>query len=204
MDAKKQIERDAGFAEWLHIDVSDGQFTPHTSWGNPEDLKTLVASGQSLMANVKFEVHLMVANPEATVDAWLRTGVVKRIVVHLEAMTDSVYLLEKCKKYGAEAVLAINPGTEAERLLAHAGDFKYMQVLAVPPGPSGQKFDAKMPEKVRWIRKNIPDAIIEVDGGVNLEAAKIYKEAGADILVSGSFIADSSDPAQSYVDLSLL
>ncbi len=202
-EAKAQIERDAEFSEWLHIDVSDGQFTPHTSWGNPEELKNLVADNKKLQT-VKFEVHLMVTNPEGIVDSWLRTGAVRRIVVHLEAMTDSVYLLEKCRKYGAEAMLALNPGTEAERLLAHAGDFRSFQILAVPPGRSGQEFNPAMVEKVKKLRTLMPNAIIEVDGGVNAERAVRYKEAGADILISGSYIANSSNPAGSFTQLSEL
>lgn len=202
-DAKKQMERDAGFAEWLHIDVSDGQFTPHTSWGNPEEFEKF-AKGNPKFEETKFEVHLMVANPEAVVDAWLRTGLVKRVVIHLEGMTDSVYIEEKCRKYGAEVILAINPGTEVERLMAHTDNYKYFQILAVSPGPSGQAFNPKMVDKVKALRGIAPNAIIEVDGGVNPETAKLYKDAGAELLVSGSYISSSKDPAEAYVDLSLI
>ena len=198
-EAEKKIRQAAEFSDFLHLDVEDGVFLPRHNWGDPDQLvKIHKAIGKP---DLKFEVHLMVSNPEAVVDAWLRTGIVERVIVHLEAMTDSVYLLEKCKKYFSEAMLAVNPGTEAERLTAHKDDFKYLQVLAVQPGPSGQKFNEAMLDKIKLIRKNVPNAIIEVDGGVNLETAKLIKEAGADIVVSDSYIFTSPDPKRAYEEL---
>ncbi len=198
-DAEKKIRQAAEFSDFLHLDVEDGVFLPRHNWGDPDQLvKIHKAIGKP---DLKFEVHLMVNNPEAVVDAWLRTGIVERVIVHLEAMTDSVYLLEKCKNYFSEAMLAVNPGTEADRLTAHKDDFKYFQILAVQQGPSGQKFDEKMLDKIKLIRSNMPNAIIEVDGGVNLATAKLIKEAGADILVSDSYIFGSQDPQKAYETL---
>lgn len=200
-EAQKQIKQAAEFSNLIHLDVTDGMFSPAIVWGNPEDLKKLDMRDEKL-GQTKFEVHLMVSNPEGVIDAWLRTGLVKRVIVHLEMMTDSVYILEKCKKYGAEAMLAINPGTEAERLLAHKDDFKYFQVLAVAPGWAGQKFRQEVIDKIKFLRQNLPDAIIEIDGGINPETAKLCKEAGADILVSASYIFQSENPKTAYQDLS--
>ena len=200
-EAVKKMEAAAGFADLVHLDIEDGVFLPRKNWGSPEELaKLLKVNGQLL--NVKLEVHLMVSNPEAVLDAWLRTGLVKRVIVHLEAMTDSVYILEKCKKYGAEAMLALNPGTETERALAHKDDFRYFQMLAVQPGPSGQKFDAKILDKIRFLKAKVPNAIIEVDGGVNLETAALIKNAGGEIIVSDSYIFGSDDPKKAYENLS--
>lgn len=201
-EAAEKIKKAAEFTDLIHLDIEDGVFLPRKNWGSPEELQNLVASSKQKVASVKFELHLMVSNPEAVLDAWLRTGLVKRVIVHLEAMTDSVYILEKCKKYGAEVMLAINPGTEAERLLAHKDDFSYFQTLAVQPGPSGQKFDAKILDKIRFIKARMPDAIIEVDGGVNLETANLVKNAGAEIVVSDSYIFGSDDPKKAYENLS--
>lgn len=197
-EAKKRIEKTAEFSDLIHLDISDGVFTPHMSWGSPEELQKLVASGQSLLATVRFEVHLMVSNPESVIDTWLRTGLVKRVIVHLEAMTDSVYILEKCKKYGAEVMLAINPGTEVERLLAHHSDFRCFQILAVPPGPAGQEISPGIIDKIKFLRRNMPNAIIEIDGGIVPETARLVKEAGADIVVSGSYIFGNDDPKRAY------
>jgi len=209
-EAKDRMEKAAGIfatspsealAEegLVHLDISDGVFTPHMSWGSPEEISLIVK--RFPLNAIKFEVHLMVSNPEGVIDAWLRTGLVKRIIVHLEAMTDSVYLLEKCKKYGAEAMLAINPGTEAERVLAHKDDFRYFQVLAVSPGPAGQTMTPGIIDKIKFLRRGIPDAIIEVDGGIVPETAKLVREAGADIVVSGSYIFSSPDPKARFEEL---
>ena len=197
--AEKQIKEAAEFSEWVHVDVTDGVFSPAIIWGSPEELKSLVASSQ--LQDAKFEVHLMVSSPESVIDAWLRTGLVKRIIIHLEAMTDSVYLLAKCKKYSEEAMLAISPGTEAERLLAHKDDFKSFQILAVAPGWAGQKFNPKIIDKIKFLRKNMPNAIIEVDGGINQETAKLVKDAGADFLVSASYIFGNKNPKKAYEEL---
>lgn len=199
-EAKRQIKQAAEFSEWIHLDITDGVFSSAVIWGNSEELKKLIPNSQ--FPNLKFEVHLMVSNPESAMDAWLRTELIKRVIVHLEAMTDSVYILEKCKKYGAEAMLAINPGTETERLLAHKDDFRYFQILAVAPGWAGQKFGNQIINKIKLIKNQMPDAIIEVDGGINLETAKMCKEAGADILVSASYIFGSSDLKKAFEELS--
>lgn len=196
--AEKQIKQAAEFSEWIHLDITDGVFSPAQIWGNPQELELIT---NNLKLKTKFELHLMVSNPEGVIDSWLRTGLVKRVIIHLEAMTDSVYILEKCKKYGAEAMLSINPGTEVERLLAHKDDFKYFQVLAVAPGWAGQKFNEKMIAKIKFISENMPSAIIEVDGGINPETAKLAKAAGADILVSASYIFSHDNPRKAYESL---
>lgn len=200
---KEKVKKAAEFSEWIHIDVVDGVFAPNITWDNAGDLESIKLLNFSIpqLLNFKFEVHLMVANPEAIIDSWLRTGMVKRVIIHLEAMTDSVYLLEKCKKYNAECMLAINPGTEVERLYAHASDFKFFQILAVYPGLAGQEFKPEIINKINSLRKQVPSAIIEVDGGITPETAKLVKEAGADILISASYIWNSNNPEKAYEKL---
>lgn len=190
---KKRLEIAKDFSDWVHIDVVDGKFAPNVTWGSPEEWA-------SLKPPLNLEVHLMVADPETQADRWLRHGV-KRVVVHLESLSDPIYVLEKCKKYGAEAMLAINPKTEVERLLAHKDDFKYFQILAVYPGLAGQKFLPEMIEKIKFLRKNLPDVIIEVDGGINPETAKLVNEVGADIAVSASYIFNSKNYESAYRSL---
>src|SRR3989344_1242291 len=188
-----RVRKAKDFSEWVHIDVPDGKFTPTVLWNNPAEFEKIKKDNP----DVKFEIHLMVENPESVIDAWLRDGA-SRVIVHLETMTDSVYILEKCKKYGAEAMLAIGPKTDVERLLAHEHDFKYFQILAVFPGLQGQKFQESALEKIKFIREKMPGAIIEVDGGMNLETAKMVKKAGADIIVSASYIFDNSNCARAF------
>ena len=189
--AKKQIEQATQFAEIIHIDVVDGKFAQNVTWGSPEELKTFTAD---------FEVHLMVDNPESVIEDWLKIGV-KRIIIHLEAMTDPVYILETCEHYDAEAMLAINPGTEVEKLLPHTDEFKSFQLLAVNPGLAGQKFQRSIINKIEFLREKAPNAKIEVDGGINAETGELAKEAGADILVSASYIFESKNPKKTYEQL---
>ena len=182
--------------DWVHIDVTDGKFASNAIWGNPEEFKEL----RKRFHLLNFEIHLMVQDPEAQIDAWLRYGA-KRIVVQLETITDPIYILHKCKKFEAEAVLSSGPHSEPERLLAHQSDFKYFQILAVFPGLAGQKFQHQALDKIRFLRSHYPASIIEVDGGINAETAHLARKAGADIVVSASYIFDSADPTAAYKKL---
>lgn len=214
---KERISKAAEFVEWIHIDVSDGKFTPHISWNNPEELPSILRVYETL----RIEMHLMVEDPEAQIDAWLRhpqfennnegvgvptkasglrTGV-RRIIVHLEAMRDPIYIIERCKKYGVECFLAINSETEVERLLAHLDDFNGFLILGVFPGPSGQEMKPEVINKIKYLRENNSEMVIEIDGGVNLETAKRAKEAGANLFVAGNYIFGSANPQKAYADL---
>lgn len=196
-EAEERLKKASELSSLIHVDVVDGKFAPNVTWGTPEELESI--KGQ--VSGIKIEIHLMVQNPESVLDAYLRTGLVARVIVHLEAMTDSVYILEKCKKYGVEAMLAINPGTEVERLAAHLDDFHYCQILAVFPGLAGQKFQPQVLGKIEWVRKQYPNVIIEVDGGINAETAGAVKKAGADIVVAASYIFTHEDLKKAYEQL---
>ncbi|MDP1719081.1 MAG: hypothetical protein Q8L24_01510 [bacterium] len=180
---------------WIHLDITDGKFSPAVNWGSPGEVKKLNVKGK------KFEIHLMVEDPETVLEDWLKTGVVKRIVVHLEAMSDPVFIVAECKKYGVEPMLAIKPDTEVERLFTHKGGFMAFQVLAVAPGWPGQKFGEEALKKIAWIREKIPNAIKEIDGGIKPETARKCFEAGANLLVSTSYIQNSQDPLAAYREL---
>jgi ribulose-phosphate 3-epimerase len=193
---RSKIEISSTFAKWVHIDIVDGKFASNLTWGSPEELTKLIAEYPGL----KFEIHLMVTDPETQTDIWLRAGA-KRVIVHLEAMTDPVYILQKCKKYNAEAMLAIGPKTEVERLLAHKDDFNYFQILAVYPGLAGQKFQDEALAKISFLRSHLSRAHIEVDGGVNNETIARIKAAGADMVVAASFIFESENPEAAYQKL---
>lgn len=198
-EAEQKLKKAGELSSLIHIDVVDGKFAPNVTWGSPEELGKFKVQNPNFKS--RLEIHLMVQNPEGVLDAYLRTGLVARVIVHLEAMMDSVYILEKCKKYGIEAMLAINPGTEAERLLAHLDDFHYCQILAVFPGLAGQKFQPHVLEKIALIKKQRPNVILEVDGGITAETAAAAKKAGADIVVSASYIFESPDPNKAYEGL---
>ena len=176
--------------------MGDGVFTPNVSWGNVEEFSFLATE----LPLLRFEVHLMVVDPEKVMEQWFKAGA-ERVIIHLEAMSDPHFVLEMAKRYEGGVMLAINPSTAVEALVPYLNSFTAFQVLAVPPGPSGQKFNLEVLEKIKFLRERAPNAIIEVDGGINPETAKLAKEAGANILVSASYIMNSPDPKGAYQQL---
>lgn len=194
---KKQLEIAAEFfgpeGGWIHLDVVDGKFAPNITWGKAGDLRNL----QLTTHNLQLEAHLMVVKPELEIEAWLENGI-KRAITHVEAIEDPLFILDACRKFDTQAGLSINPGTPVEKLTPHLNNFKFIQILAVSPGLAGQKFDEKVLDKIKFLRKNYPNVTIEVDGGINHEAAKLAKKAGADIIVSASYIFGSPEPEKAY------
>lgn len=179
---------------WIHIDVADGIFTPNKTWNNPDDLA-------NLKTKLKPEVHLMVEKPETIIESWLKAGA-KRLVIHLEAFTEPNFILSEVKKYNAEIVLSANPITPADAISLYLGSFDFFQILAVDPGLAGQKFQEKVLEKIKFLRFRNPAVKIEVDGGIDLNTAKIVKVSGADIIVSASYIYNyPAGPAIAYQEL---
>lgn len=183
-----------GGVKWAHLDVTDGVFSKHETWRDPSNLK-------SLDTNLNVEVHLMIAEPEKEIDKWLIKPV-KRMIVHIEAMSDPELIIQKCRDVGIEIGFAINPETSWEKLQPWFGKVDIVQTLNVHPGSSGQ--NAFWPEtlfKIEHIRKSCPQCIIEVDGGVNAETVKNAVEAGANLLVAGNAIFSAKDIKKSIEEL---
>ncbi|MBI4094382.1 MAG: ribulose-phosphate 3-epimerase [Candidatus Liptonbacteria bacterium] len=187
--AKKFLPQDG----WLHLDVADARFTYNRTWGDAE-------GWNKLGAGMNLEVHLMVEEPETLVPAWLHAGA-KRVIVHVEAAANVGHIAALCKKAEAELMLASNPETSAEALRPYAGKVQSFQVLAVHPGLAGQKFLPLALQKVRFLKKEYPKAKVEVDGGINLETARLAKEAGVDSVAAATFIFGSESPAAAYAML---
>jgi ribulose-phosphate 3-epimerase len=197
--AAKQINKAAAFlppAGWMHIDISDGKFAPVVTWGKPSDLAVI----KKVRAQLHFEIHLMVQDPENVIAGWLEAGA-ERVIVHLETMKDPGFILDAARKHGAEVMLAIAPATPVENLIPYLSSFTAFQVLAVTPGPSGQKFIKGMEDKVRFLQKYRPTALVEVDGGVVPEVCRLVKEAGADAVAAATYIFGDPDPQQAYEKL---
>ena len=195
---RAKFERAASFFPtdtWLHIDVADGVFTYNKTWNKPEDLKSINLQFPNFKPSM--EVHLMVESPEQQVGSWLRVGA-RRVIVHLETVTDLDGLLEACGQYNASLMISSRPETLAKDYAPYFERCKQFQVLSVNPGLAGQKFLPLTLEKVKFLRKEAPDAKIEIDGGVNLENGRRAVEAGADLLVSASYIFDAVDPGENY------
>lgn len=184
-EVKERITKVEPYVKWCHLDITDGVFSKHLTWNNPRDLLNLRISHV-----LKFEVHLMVQEPEKVVDEWLIPPI-ERVIVHLEAIKDLDGIIKKCREKEIEVGLAINPETTWENLWPYFEKVDLIQTLAVNPGPSGQELQEEIYDKIINIRKYCEKCIIEVDGGINVDTAKKAKEIGANLLVAGNYIFNS-------------
>ncbi len=201
-EIEKKIMSAAEFgAEWIHLDVSDGRFTGNKLWNNAFDLRDFLITNKDI--KVKFEAHLMVADPETDAGNWIDAGV-KRIVVHAETVRNIRVISDRCRHFDVELFIAGNPDTPVEKLLEYRELADGFLVLAVKPGKAGQKFMEDQLKKIRLLRAQAPDAKIIVDGGVNFENALQIKSAGADMLVAASAIWESGNPADNYRKLQFI
>ena len=184
-EVRERIKKVEPYVLWCHLDVTDGIFSKHLTWSNPADLFLLDTK-------INVEVHLMVQEPEKIIDQWLIKPI-KRLILHLEAITDIHFLLNKCHNAHIELCLAIRPDSSAELLLPWIGKVGMLQLLAVNPGPSGQEMSSAIVDKITYLRGLCATCILEVDGGINKDTAKQAREAGADALVSAAYIFSSPD-----------
>jgi ribulose-phosphate 3-epimerase len=186
----KKIEKDA---DLLHIDVMDGHFVPNITIG-PVVVKSL-----RKFFSIPFDVHLMIENPDLYIEDFVNSGA-DIITVHQEACIHLHRTIQKIKSYGKKAGVSLNPATPLESIKYVLQDIDMVLIMTVNPGFGGQKFIDSMLKKIEEIKKMREDLglnfEIEVDGGINLYNVKEVVEAGTDIIVAGSSIFESSDPAQ--------
>jgi ribulose-phosphate 3-epimerase len=152
-------------------------------WHEPKDLP-------ALKTKLKIEAHLMINRLEDQLENWL-TEPVERIVFHLEAAKDPYFIIQKCREAKKQVGIAAGPDLPWTQLMPFCDKTDLFQILAVYPGLPGQKFIEGSLQKIHSLRQNCPSVKIEVDGGVNLEVAKKAKNAGADIIISASYIFKS-------------
>lgn len=188
-------------ADWLHIDIMDGVFVPNISFGLP------VLSAMKKHATKPMDVHLMITDPGAYVKDFKNAGA-DLLTVHLEACTHLHRVIQLIKAENMKAGVALNPHTPVSVLEEVIQDLDLVLIMSVNPGFGGQKFIPHAVEKVIALKKLIQQknasALIEVDGGVNLETGKLLIDAGADALVAGSFVFNSTNPKQTISDLKKL
>lgn len=185
-------------ADWLHYDVMDGSFVPNISFGFP-----VMASIKNLLKK-PLDVHMMVVKPERWIERMAQNGA-RMMTVHQEACPNLHRTIQQIHEAGMLAGVALNPATPICMVEEVISDVDLVLVMTVNPGFGGQSFISSMTDKVRRLKAMIEahqsKALIECDGGVNLQTGKLLKEAGVDILVAGNFVFRSENPTQTIHEL---
>ncbi|MGN1134066.1 MAG: ribulose-phosphate 3-epimerase [Oscillospiraceae bacterium] len=176
--------------DWIHYDVMDGLFVRNISFGEP------VLKSISPIIHLPIDAHLMITDPIRYIDNYADLGVTG-ITFHYEAANDVQAVIDKIRSRGKKVGLAIKPDTEVKRVLPYLHEIDMLLVMTVEPGFGGQVFLSETLDKVaearQYIDKRGLNVRLQVDGGINAETSKLVKEAGADVLVSGSYLFGSDD-----------
>jgi ribulose-phosphate 3-epimerase len=198
-DLKKDIDMiNRSEADWFHLDIMDGVFVPNISFGIP------VLKSVKPLAEKPFDVHLMIVQPERYIKQFKDAGA-DIYNVHYEASPHLHRTVQSIHAEGMKAGVTLNPHTPVSLLQDIVADVDLVLLMSVNPGFGGQKFIENTLNKVRELKELIlkknSKALIEVDGGVDGKTAPGLIKAGADVLVSGSYIFGADDPVKTISDL---
>ena len=199
LNLKEDIEMiNKSEADWLHLDLMDGEFVPNISFGFP------IIEAASKICKKPLDVHFMIMHPEKYIERTAKLGAMM-MNVHYEACTHLHRTIQQIHNAGMKAAVTLNPATPVSMLEDIIDDVDMVLLMSVNPGFGGQTFIENTINKVKRLRKMIDkagtDTLIEVDGGVNAETAPILVKAGVNVLVSGSYVFKSSDPISTIKSL---
>ncbi len=190
LDDIKKIENDA---DMLHIDVMDGHYVPNISFGMP-----IISSIRS-RTNMIFDVHLMITNPLAYLEAFAKAGA-DIITFHIETVDDPADVIRKIHALGKKAGISVHPDTDVRSIFPYLPDLELVLIMSVYPGFGGQSFMPGALDRIRSVRNELDaigsDAVLSVDGGIADLTAPPVCAAGATMLVAGNAVFGDKDPAE--------